>query len=206
MTSINNKPDQLSIEDIHNQLLSYEYCLKQQNPDAQVTIPQANVTQISPTNQPQAFAPQVHVTNVNSFKRKLRGGPFNPNSHNSSISFQRSGFTIKHGQAGALGKPPSQSGRAHSFQGHCPTCQICGKQGHTALMCYHRVNPNYQAPKSFNVLSPSSTLFNAHGYHPSIATLLQNSPPSWYMDSGATHHFTPNTGILESAIPYFSTD
>ena len=52
VTSINNRPDQLSVEEIHSQLLSYEYRLEQQSADAQVTIPQANVTQISPTNQP----------------------------------------------------------------------------------------------------------------------------------------------------------
>ena len=102
---------------------------------------------------------------------------------------------------------PSHSSCAHSFQGHGPTCQICGKQGHTVLICYHQENPNYQAPpKSFNILTPSLSLFNLHGYHPSTTTSLQNSPATWYMDSGATRHFTPNIGILESITPYFDTD
>ena len=39
VTSINNRPDQPSVEEIHSQLLSYEYRLEQQNVDAQVTIP-----------------------------------------------------------------------------------------------------------------------------------------------------------------------
>ena len=39
VTSINNRPDQPSVEEIHSLLLSYEYRLEQQNADAQVNIP-----------------------------------------------------------------------------------------------------------------------------------------------------------------------
>ncbi|KAK9984565.1 hypothetical protein SO802_034090 [Lithocarpus litseifolius] len=40
---------------------------------------------------------------------------------------------------------PSQSQSKSNFQqGQRPVCQICGKNGHTALDCYHRMNFAYQ--------------------------------------------------------------
>ena len=32
--------------------------------------------------------------------------------------------------------------------GNRPQCQVCNKYGHSALKCYHRFNPWFQAPIS----------------------------------------------------------
>lgn len=59
-------------------------------------------------------------------------------------------------------------------------CQICFKIGHTTLECYQRMNFAYQGrepPQNLSAMLPSANI------------LCENL---WYMDSGATNHFTYN--------------
>ena len=60
-------------------------------------------------------------------------------------------------------------------------CQICGKQGHVALICWHRMDENFQATSPTN---------NNNSYKTTIymATPKTVIDPSWYVDSGATNH------------------
>lgn len=78
-----------------------------------------------------------------------------------------------------------------------PTCQICGKMGHTAVVCYH----TYDKATNNNT-SPTS---GAGGTNPkeeaNSSTALMAFPetlqePSWYLDNGASHHVTSDLGKL----------
>jgi hypothetical protein len=64
----------------------------------------------------------------------------------------------------------------HSGSSQRSTCQVCGRLGHTALVCYHRFDQTYQAD------GPNLT---AH-------TTAMSQPPdlNWYPDINATHHIT----------------
>jgi hypothetical protein len=75
-----------------------------------------------------------------------------------------------------LGAPPT------SFP-HRPSCQICGKPGHLALDCYHRMDYSYQGknpPSQF-----AAMVARAHS-----SALEQNDEEPWYADSGANNHVT----------------
>ncbi|PKU73369.1 Retrovirus-related Pol polyprotein from transposon TNT 1-94 [Dendrobium catenatum] len=81
----------------------------------------------------------------------------------------------------------TQSTTLVSPQNQCPTCQICGKTGHSALNCWHIYTQKYApapAPK---------------------ALLAQPSPygnQDWVLDTGATTHLTPNMNQLQQSYPY----
>ncbi|KAL6345581.1 hypothetical protein AAG906_017311 [Vitis piasezkii] len=67
--------------------------------------------------------------------------------------------------------------------GLLPTCQVCGRQGHIAINCYHRFDRDFQSP-------PSNSL--------TFMVALPNTiaDPSWYFDSGASTHVTNNPDNL----------
>lgn len=81
-----------------------------------------------------------------------------------------------------------------------PICQLCGKMGHTAVICHHRYDkadshhvssskpnaPTPPAPQEPNV-GNSTTLM-------AYPETLQD--PSWYLDSGASNHVTTDFGKL----------
>ncbi|PKU83307.1 hypothetical protein MA16_Dca023642 [Dendrobium catenatum] len=74
-----------------------------------------------------------------------------------------------------------------------PTCQICGKSGHSALSCWHRYNSNYNSPPVSNTrayLTPS-----------------QNTPNNeWILDSGASAHLTPVVLLIPQPTSYQGSD
>jgi hypothetical protein len=58
----------------------------------------------------------------------------------------------------------------------CPTCQRCGKEGHTVLCCFKRFDASFTGP-----LENRST---------SVATTSYSVDTNWYTDTGATDHIT----------------
>ena len=76
-----------------------------------------------------------------------------------------------------LGKPQENplihnwlSKPINSLNGPKPECQICGKFGRTALVCYHRANLHYQPPSLKNLILPS--LLIPHFQHPLLGLVL----------------------------------
>ena len=63
-----------------------------------------------------------------------------------------------------------------------PTCQVCGKLGHSALIYYNRFNQAYQA------LGPNLTTYNA--------MTTSSWDLNWYLDTGASHHVTFDSSQL----------
>lgn len=95
-----------------------------------------------------------------------------PDSHfalTTSRGHERAHFTYSRGrgrdrQAPKAYPPPPRPPR---FNGDC---QICGKQGHSALTCWHQSNLQY------NANTPMAT----------AAFLADSTTAPWYLDSGAT--------------------
>jgi hypothetical protein len=78
-----------------------------------------------------------------------------------------------------------------------PTCQLCAKKGHTADRCYKRFDSTYKPPPP---------RFQSRVRPPSPQALLVqpgSAPPeSWYMDSGASAHVSPDLNCFTSYSPY----
>ena len=78
-----------------------------------------------------------------------------------------------------------QSSNKNPGQSSRPICQICGKNGHSALDCYHRMDFRYQ------------------GRHPpaKLASMVANvaqvqASNAWLIDTGCSNHVTPNLSQL----------
>jgi hypothetical protein len=71
-----------------------------------------------------------------------------------------------------------------------PLCQICGKSGHQALDCFHRMDFSYQGRHPPAQLAAMTAKTNPEGYQP------------WFADSGANHHITDDMNNLQISEPY----
>jgi hypothetical protein len=71
-------------------------------------------------------------------------------------------------------------------------CQICGKNNHDALQCWHRFDQAYQAESTVKQAAAAT-----HGY---------TVDPNWYIDSGATDHITSDLDRLTTKEHYTGGD
>ena len=196
VTSTLNRADKPSLDEIYNMLYTFEYRMEQRVTSQNINLPQANFSTYSnnqrntksqssyrnhPNPSPKQNKPNTsqysphYLNNSPSILGKPHTQPFNPNQQWST-------------------KPPSA--------GLKPQCQIYGKIGHITLNCYHRTNLNYQpqytqprtpSPNTNRAANPMATMLTTSAT-PSYTH--DQSDPTWYMDYGATHHFTSEFGQL----------
>lgn len=77
-----------------------------------------------------------------------------------------------------------------------PTCQICGRYGHSAVKCYNRFDQDYQSPGNTHTALAAMKLSD-HS---------QLNGQEWYPDSAASAHITNNGSQLQSAEAYVGND
>jgi transposase InsO family protein len=73
-----------------------------------------------------------------------------------------------------------------------PPCQICGKNSHQALDCYHRMDFAYQGRHPPSQLAAMAATTNS----------ATEPEQPWYLDSGANHHITSEIENLTLQQPY----
>jgi hypothetical protein len=106
----------------------------------------------------------------------------NSNSSTNSASHGRGGGNWR--GRGRGGGSRDRGGRAGGRQGggrggnngDRPTCQLCGKEGHTVLHCYKRFDASFTGVPDTKSASPATTNYGVNS--------------NWYMDTGATDHTT----------------
>jgi hypothetical protein len=76
----------------------------------------------------------------------------------------------------------TDSGQQKYSSGRRPTCQVCGKLGHTALVCYYRFDQTYQ----HDGLNPTAD----------TAAAAQFQDLNWYPNIGANHHISSDLSNL----------
>ncbi|KAF8377256.1 hypothetical protein HHK36_030631 [Tetracentron sinense] len=74
-------------------------------------------------------------------------------------------------------------------------CQVCRKQGHSAIDCWHRFNNTYTSKHNQQPPSPPSHALTA-------LTISDPSDPQWYPDTGASSHMTSNQGEKIREVQY----
>ena len=92
-----------------------------------------------------------------------------------------------------------------------PQCQLCGKYSHLAWQFFHRTDQSFQNPSKPPInnpmisqpTQPPSQIQNSRAL---LATPATISDPSWYLDSRASHHFTPDVANLLQGSEYMGSD
>ena len=164
VTSITTRVEPLTMDDLLGHLLAHETRLEHHSKSDSL-FPTANVAARS-THQHRGRGGHRGFSRSNNNFRS-RGRSHNP-------QFSASGSSNSSG----LLSPPKNI----PTMGSRPTCQVCGKLGHTALTCYHRFDQAYQSA------GPNLTAYAANSsYSPDI---------NWYPDTGATHHITSDLNNL----------
>ncbi|MDV3193939.1 MAG: GAG-pre-integrase domain-containing protein, partial [Sweet potato little leaf phytoplasma] len=174
--------------------MAYEARLEKQSSVDQLSLAQANFANLnvhsnsrrSVSRSPTNFSPAGFVR-----------PPFNPLTPHSSVPSPTFSPSL-------LGKPQSQPlqkwpSRSNSSR---PQCQICGKFGHTALICHHRTNLAYQTPPPQAMLTTAAHSFSSPDSVSTTSMSSYHPDENWFLDSGATHHMTPDASALSYSTPY----
>lgn len=166
--SVTSKIVPHSIQDIEALLLAQEERFDRHRLQEQQIV-QANVASTS-NNTSRNFN--------RSSSSKNRGGRFRFNNRNSRSSFINN----------TRNSTTNNSNHMNRLQ-----CQIFGKNGHSALDCWHR----YEQNNSTSITANSSQLFLSCDNDSSIlVTPSTLNDPLWYPGSGAIHHITNHANIF----------
>ena len=95
---------------------------------------------------------------------------------------------------GILGAAPSSSDRPPL------RCQICRRNGHSAIDCYNRMNTSYEG------CVPSARLTALAAQSNRVPSSASPAPTTWLLDSGANTHITNDPGQLTNAQEYTGID
>ena len=87
----------------------------------------------------------------------------------------------------------SSQNTSQGFKHDRPSCQICGKFGHQALDCYHRMNFAYQGKHPPTKLTAMASASNV---------AITNNQDPWLADSGTSDHLTANLNNLSVQSQY----
>lgn len=189
----------LSFDDFQNELLSHEMLLNQQ----QLAAPDVSTFALF-TNRP-GYRQQYNPRNKQNFNRgPPRGSSQRPNSFSTPPfpSHRSNGFSPQNSthqnsaQHQFSTAPSSVNSTSNSFNRPVtrPPCQICGKSGHQALDCFHRMDYSYQGRHPPPQLAAMVAQTN---------TVLEDS---WFADSGANAHITNDLATLEIQQPFESNE
>lgn len=110
--------------------------------------------------------------------------------NNRGRGYYNNRFASQRGRGGfsSRGRGFHQQTTASGTSNSRPTCQICGRAGHTALKCWNRFDNNFQP----NDVPPALAALQVSGV----------SGSEWYPDSGATAHIASNPSILQNPTQY----
>lgn len=178
-TSIRVRSEPLSPEDLHGLLLSEEIAIDHKAtlfPHSEPTNHAFHTSTPSTNSSSKASTFTNSSSSQSSSHNHKYHNPFRTNNNNSR--FQR---------------PPTFSNKPsfrynNTFQPRV-SCQICNRNGHTALTCRHCMDSSFQGhtptPKLTQSFHPSSLSASYTAFTPS-----SHSSSTWFADSSATNHLT----------------
>uniref|UniRef100_A0A803PZP0 Reverse transcriptase Ty1/copia-type domain-containing protein n=1 Tax=Cannabis sativa TaxID=3483 RepID=A0A803PZP0_CANSA len=81
-----------------------------------------------------------------------------------------------------------------------PTCQVCGKYGHSTTVCYNRFDESYMGADPNNTNGGNKTPQTNHNAFIANPEVLESD--AWFADSGASNHITSDVAALSQKQPY----
>ena len=199
VTSLSTKADPISYTDLHSHLLTHEF-LHKASLHLAVTAPLLP----TPSQQPSAFFGQRQFGSSTGRRGRFRGGwrqsnrSYNRGNHGySSDSANNSygyGSGPKFGQqqnrfSSGSGQQFGQQGNRLGGYNRTAKCQLCYDYGHTAQQCSQLATHNLQANANLAFNNAPIT-----------------APVTWFPDTGANHHVTPDLASMTSSEPYCGND
>uniref|UniRef100_A0A803P6J6 CCHC-type domain-containing protein n=1 Tax=Cannabis sativa TaxID=3483 RepID=A0A803P6J6_CANSA len=118
------------------------------------------------------------------------------NLANLSVNGTTRGRGYRGAYRGGRGYSANRGGR-----GNRPVCQLCGRVGHTAQKCYHRFDITYNGPPTQGASPSNSSSDNPQANIPE-SSILEESPGTWYLDTGETNHLTSDNQQLNNSTDY----
>uniref|UniRef100_A0A803Q3J9 Integrase catalytic domain-containing protein n=1 Tax=Cannabis sativa TaxID=3483 RepID=A0A803Q3J9_CANSA len=108
----------------------------------------------------------------------------------------RGGRGYRGAYRGGRGQSTNRGGR-----GNRPTCQLCGRPGHTVQKCYHRFDITFTGTQT-NTGSNSNSPSENYQANISESAITEESTGTWYLDTGATNHLTVDAQQLTTSADY----
>ncbi|MDV3143314.1 MAG: GAG-pre-integrase domain-containing protein, partial [Sweet potato little leaf phytoplasma] len=135
---------------------------------------------------------QRQFSNANNYGNRGNGNNGN-NQQNYQQNYSRNNYG---GNRGGRGRGRNGFQRNNSK----PTCQLCGKFGHSAPACYMRFEESFNNPHASGNMNSQGG--NSSGSSAYIAAPEIVNDPKWLADSGATNHVTADAGNLAVKMDY----
>lgn len=112
-------------------------------------------------------------------------------THNAMVS-----YTDSHGRCRSCRRGGRGRASCSRNNNSRPTCKICGKQGHMAVACWHRLDESFQPQHPPNNTSSGQCAAQSKSALFVGPEMVFDS--SWYADSGATNHVTSELSTCRS--------
>lgn len=196
--SMRTKSESISFEEVHALLSTEEDLLK----NIQELSKDTSLMAMAATKPNNVFPPTTTPQQYNGQNNHGRGrNQFNRGKGRRSFSNSSTQGGYNSGNTFGQATPNSQYSPNLNTNTR-PTCQICYKQGHTALDCYQRMNFAYQGrqpPAKLAAMASATPSFNPQS--------SQNWPQqtTWILDTRATDHFTPDLTDLPDCSSYIDS-
>jgi hypothetical protein len=184
-SAMRTRNDSISFEELHVLMLGEEKSLNKNTESSKDSLHLAMVGQVPKGTTGNTL--MIQFNSQSQSNRGGRGGRFNNyrgGRGGRNFNSNRGGFNNLSPQPSTYNSQPSSR----------PTCQICYKNGHTALDCYHRMDFAFQGKHPPTKLAAMTFSSNA------------SSSNCWVSDTGATDHFTPDLANLQQARDYNGND
>ncbi|CAH9104736.1 unnamed protein product, partial [Cuscuta epithymum] len=151
--------------------------------------------------QEEARLEQEHTRQLGIVSPSLPPPPPPPMSGSSALAATRSSPRPYSNSTNTTSGAGSSSTRPPDTRRRRPMCQLCSKPGHEAIDCWQRNNQTDFPSRRLNPRNNSRQANTATTG--SSSTVLD---PSWYFDTGATDHVTPDIGKISLADTYTGDD
>ncbi|KAM6582045.1 hypothetical protein CsatB_009047 [Cannabis sativa] len=208
VTSLSTRKDDYSVAEVESLLMAQEVRNETTESDLDISKPEVNLATQPNLPRPsvtrgghQNFSP-IQFGSFTGGRGSFRGNfpPYNttfhpyphyntsPHQYGNSYTPSYPSFTNNpRGSRGSFRGGFSGVGRGSSTPK--VQCQLCHKQGHTVKQCFYRFDKSFTGPESFQSFSGSAAMAEMQAL---VATPESVTDQSWYPDSGATNHLTPD--------------